>query len=169
MKDLIRRIRRHKLILAVSCLLFTIMCISCDKQEIYYRYHQLKGGEWGYRDTLVYDIDSTLFELNTPYLITIELTNNTDYPYQNIWLNMQLNLDNDSVYSHSSKEYMLADESGKWHGSGFGSLYQSSFTSKEPVVFTEKRNYCIRLVHGMRDTSLKGIEKAGIRLSKEAE
>lgn len=167
MENLIKILLRHKVVL--SCLLLlSVMTVSCSKGEIYSQYHELTDASWGYNDTLVYDIDSTLFELNTPYKVTIELTNNVGYPYQNIWFFMQANFESDSVFTGMSKEYQLADEFGKWLGSGFGSLYQSSL-SVEDVIFKEKRNYQIKLEHGMRDESLKGIEKIGIRIQKKAE
>lgn len=155
---------RHKFAL-FGLLLLAAINVSCDRQEVYYQYHELKDAKWGYKDTLTYVIDSSLFEINVPYRLTIELTNGVGYPYQNIWLFMQTDLDNDSVYTESSREYMLADEFGKWYGSGFGSLFQSTLDAGQ-VVFKEKRSYRIWLEHGMRDESLPGIEKVGIKVSK---
>jgi hypothetical protein len=66
------------------------------------------------------------FELNKPYDLAIEVTNSVSYPYQNIWFFVQSNIDADSVFVDTSKEFLLADKLGKWQGSGFGTLYQSS-------------------------------------------
>jgi gliding motility-associated lipoprotein GldH len=138
--------------------------ISCDKQEIYYRFHELKNETWAQSDTLMFDIDSTLFEVNKSYNLTIEATNSVGYPYRNIWFFIQMNIDNDSTFTNTSKEFQLADEFGKWKGSGFGSLYQSSFPFGR-ITFKEKRNYRIKLEHGMRDEPLKGIDKVGIKVT----
>ena len=146
-------------------MLLILINISCDKQEIYYHFHELKDEVWAQNDTLVFDIDSTLFELNKPYDLTIEVTNSVNYPYQNIWIFVQSNIDADSVFVDTSKEFLLADKLGKWQGSGFGTLYQSSLPFGE-ITFKEKRNYRIKIEHGMRDQTLSGIEKVGIKISK---
>lgn len=146
-------------------MLLVLINISCDKQEIYYHFHELKDEAWVQNDTLVFDIDSTLFELNKPYDLTIEVTNSVNYPYQNIWIFVQSNIDADSVFVDNSKEFLLADKLGKWQGSGFGTLYQSSLPFGE-ITFKEKRNYRIKIEHGMRDQTLSGIEKVGIKISK---
>ncbi len=167
MKSLMQRSLMPRFLLSiVFCSLLAIINTSCNEQEIFYRYHELKNADWHQKDTLFFEIDAALFELNIPYSVSIEVTNNVNYPYQNIWFFIQSNLENNSVYNSLSKEYVLADEFGKWKGSGFGSLYQISLPFYNNVVFKEKRNYIIKLEHGMRDEPLKGIERIGIRITK---
>ncbi|MDR1881740.1 MAG: gliding motility lipoprotein GldH [Prevotella sp.] len=167
MESLTRKSLMHK-ILSVGCgMLLNIMCISCGNQEAYYRFHEIKDAEWDQNDMLVFDIDSVAFELNIPYSMSIEVTNNTNYPYRNIWFFVQTNFENDSVFAKQEMQYLLADKFGKWTGSGFGTLYQASFPFNNNIVFKEKRNYRVRIEHGMRDKQLEGIEKVGIRIAKK--
>ncbi len=166
MESPIRKSLRHKAVFVLLFALLTIVNISCEKQEIYYRFHELKNAQWTQGDTMVFDVDSTLFELYTPYRLTVEVTNNAHYPYKNIWLFMQDNFKNDTIFIKSSKEFQLADEFGKWNGSGFGTLFQASFPLDENLIFTERRNYRIKLGHGMRDEPLTGIEKIGLKIEK---
>lgn len=165
MAHLIRRNLRNKVLCALLCAFLAFAHISCNHQEIYYNFHELKNAEWVQNDTLFFDIDSALFELNRPYKMSIEVTNNVNYPYQNIWFFVQTNLKNDSTFSNVSKEYLLADQFGKWKGSGFGSLHQLSLPMGD-IIFKEKRNYRIKIEHGMQDEPLVGIEKLGIKISK---
>jgi gliding motility-associated lipoprotein GldH len=165
MDRLIRKSLKNKALCALLCVFLAIAYTSCDHREIYYNFRELKNTEWAQNDTLFFDIDSTLFELNRPYRMSIEVTNNVNYPYQNIWFFVQMNLENDSTFSNISKEYLLADEFGKWKGSGFGSLYQLSLPMDD-IVFKEKRNYRVKIEHGMQDEPLTGIEKLGIKISK---
>ncbi|MDR1089679.1 MAG: gliding motility lipoprotein GldH, partial [Prevotella sp.] len=156
----IRKNLRHKAICTLLCVFLAFVYISCNHREIYYNFHEIKNAEWAQNDTLFFDIDSTLFELNTPYRMSIEVTNNVNYPYQNIWFFVQTDMENDSTFNDISKEYVLADKFGKWKGSGFGSLYQLSLPMDD-IVFKEKRNYRIKIEHGMQDEPLMGIEKLG--------
>lgn len=164
MESQIRKSLMHKALFVLCSVLLILINISCEKQEIYYHFNELKNAEWQQKDTLIFDIDSTLFELNKPYNLSIEVSNNVNYPYQNIWFFMQSNIDADSTYTDTSKEFQLADEFGKWNGSGFGSIYQSSLSFGK-ITFKERRNHRIKLEHGMRDEPLKGIEKVGVRIS----
>lgn len=164
MESQIKKDLKHKILFTLCCLLLILINISCDKQEVYYHFHELKDAQWHQKDTLLFEIDSTLFELNKPYNLSVEVSNNVNYPYQNIWFFMQSNIDTDSTYTDVSKEFQLANEFGKWNGSGFGSIYQSSLSFGK-IVFKEKRNYRIKLEHGMRDEPLVGIEKVGIKVS----
>ncbi|MBK5720398.1 gliding motility lipoprotein GldH [Dysgonomonas sp. Marseille-P4677] len=163
MESLIRGSLKLNILIIISVIL-AVINVSCNNKEIYYHFHELKDAEWAQNDTLQFDIDSTSFGLNKPYSLTIELSNNTSYPYQNIWFFIQENIEHDSIFLNKEKEFLLADEFGKWQGSGFGSLYQTSLELNK-IIFKEKRNYQIKLVHGMRDQKLKGIEKVGIRIS----
>lgn len=141
---------------------------SCGPREkIYYQFKEIKSGTWLQHDTLVFDIDTTDVEFDILYNVSVEVTNNNDYPYRNLWLFIEDNIDNDSIMERTDLEFELADELGKWNGSGFGALYQSSFPLKEKIKFNDKRKYQIRIVHGMRDESLKGIEKVGVNIFRE--
>lgn len=157
--------RRHKAVALFAGLLSLFCLFSCDQREPYFQYNELKEAAWKQHDTLFFTIDSASYEVGIPYNLYLEVTNNVNYPYQNIWFFTWDNVVNDSVYEHREKEYSLADEFGKWNGEGFGSLYQSTFMYKDHVVFVKNRDVQIKILHGMRDEELSGIEKIGIRLS----
>jgi len=142
--------------------------LSCTEKETYFQYFELKKGEWSKYDTLYYDIDSASVITNVPMNVEIELTNNSEYLYRNIWLYIQDDFAG-NLFQKYEKQYQLCDEFGKWYGAGYGSLYQLSLIYKENVIFEEKRNYRIKLVHGMRDEPLIGIEKTGIKIYPRSE
>lgn len=166
MADPTRKSRKHRGIAILCLLLMLIINISCDNKEIYYRFHELKNAEWKQNDTLFFDIDSTLFEVNKPYNVGIDVTNNVNYPYRNIWFFIQHNITTDSIPVKFSEESVLADEFGRWEGSGFGTLYQTSLPT-ERLIFPKRCNYRVKIVHGMRDEPLIGIEKIGLRISSD--
>ena len=146
-----------------SLFIIILICLSCNNRETYYQFHELKGSNWSKLDTIYFDIDSSAIHLGTNYNLIIELVNNTEYPYQNVWLHIQDDLAN-SRFTKVEKEYELADVTGKWFGSGFGPLYTLSLNYKKNISFSEKRNYQIKIVQGMRDEPLTGIEKIGLKI-----
>lgn len=153
---------KHNL-LYIVCFVIISFLTSCQGNEIYYSFQELKKGEWSKYDTLCFDIDSASVILNKPVCFNIELVNNSDYPYRNIWLYI-LDDFSDENYVKEEKQYELCDEYGKWYGSGFGSVYQLSLNYKQDIIFQEKRDYRIKIVQGMRDEPLTGIEKVGVKL-----
>lgn len=157
----------RKCTLFVCIVLLALFSFSCQHDEIYYHFKELRNAEWATNDTLVFNIDSTAFEVNRPYDISLEVTSNITYPYRNIWFFIQHDIANDSVYTDLSREYFLSDELGRSYGAGFGSLHQISFPFDKGIIFKEKRNYQIKIEHGMRDNLLIGIEKVGIRITKQ--
>lgn len=166
MENLIRRNRKNKVLITICTILFFV-ATSCNKRgDVYSHFYELKDAQWSQNDTLYFQIDSTLFSLNKAYELSLEITNNVSYSYQNIWLLIESDLTSDSGFVKIEKEFFLADEFGKWQGSGFGTLYQISFPLGE-IRFPAKRNYNIRMIQGMRDENLKGIEKIGIQISEK--
>lgn len=157
---------KHNISLSLWMGLFVILAWSCEHDEVYYQFRELKAAQWSKYDTLYFDIDSTSIATGVPYELSLEVTNNATYPYRNIWFFMQNNFATDSIFNHVEKQYAIADELGEWKGAGFGALYQISYPLDD-VVFGEKRNYRIKVEHGMRDELLTGIEKVGIRISKK--
>jgi gliding motility-associated lipoprotein GldH len=156
------KILRSNIIAVTFVLLVSLIYCSCSQQGDYYHFREIKSGTWSQHDTLKFEIDSMDIEPNVRYNISIEITNNNDYPYSNLWCYIENNIANDSIIDKTSHEFILADVFGKWNGSGFGALYQSSFQLTEQITFKEKKNYQIRILHGMRDEPLTGIEKVGI-------
>lgn len=176
-----RKSLKHRISFGLFFLLLSIVIISCTDNEGHYHIYEVKDAKWAQNDTVIFAIDSMAFEIdsasfrydsplletNTPYSLSIEVTNNVNYPYRNIWFFIQSNLESDTIQTELSKEYQIADIEGKWLGSGFGNLFQSSFLVADNILFREKRNYYIKLEHGMRDETLVGIEKVGFKLSKK--
>lgn len=143
-----------------------ILCTSCNDREIYSQYRILKDARWPQEDIVVFDIDSTLVKPGVRYNISLELTNNINYPYQNIWLFVKDNMNRPDSMEVSSIEAYLADDKGKWLGGGSWSLFQLTVPYKKDVMFPDKRNYQIRVSQGMRDEMLDGIERVGLKISE---
>lgn len=156
----------NKFRLIVLSMPFVAACIiSCSEREAYYKFQELEAGNWPVHKVLLFEIDSFAVDSNVPYDISIEITNNVDYPYQNFWLFSEYSKD-DSTTIKNEYEFILADEFGKWKGAGFASLYQTSHTVMKSVVFDKKKEHTIFMRHGMQDNVLHGIEKVGIKVTR---
>lgn len=142
--------------------LLSFIFSSCNHNEVYYRYNEIKDGKWGKNDTLVFNIDSID---NGTYNMNVDISNNINYPYQNIWLLIQSNL-TDSTFQEKIVELKIADKDGNWLGNGFGSLYQLSIPLDSKSKLDSVQGKQIKIVHNMKDDVLVGIERIGIKISK---
>lgn len=158
------RLKNSSYVVAIG--LVVALFSSCVGNETYYRSENVKNGFWYNTDTLTFVIDTTKFVVGSTYEIRIETANTAHYPYQNLWLFIQNDLQAKSNFRQDTVQVKLADEFGKWYGSGFSAFYQLSSVYKQNVVFSQKRNYTFRIVQGMRDEPLEGLERVGLKMTK---
>ncbi|NJW52035.1 gliding motility lipoprotein GldH [Salinimicrobium oceani] len=149
------------LFLGVLCLM------SCDETRVYDDYRSLPG-EW-HRDSLVQ------FKFNAPdtvkpYNLFLNVRNNFNYDFSNIYLITELNFPNGKVIS-DTLQYQMAAPSGEWLGTGFGDVKESKLWYKEQIKFTEEGEYMVTVQQAMRKrdsihgiTSLEGITEVGFRI-----
>lgn len=156
--------------LAYLIFFLAIWMSSCSQKEIYYQYEELKDGSWKQATECVFYVDSASYDSLQAYDIWLEVTHNIGYRYQDLWIGYILEIDTDTVNNEKSEiQFQIADNEGKWYGSGFGSLYQISFPLIRNVFFDRgeiRKDYRIRISHRMTDNPLIGIEKVGVRIEK---
>lgn len=139
--------------LIFCCLLFLV---SCDKERVYDEYKSLPN-EW-HRDSVV------SFQLEAPdtlnnYNLFINLRNNSDYKYSNLYIITEINFPYGKVIS-DTLQYEMAKPSGEWLGTGFGEVKESKLWYKENFRFPEAGEYSVKIQQAMRKReSTKGIKK----------
>lgn len=150
--------RIAKLILPV----LVLFLISCGEEEVYNEYVQVPESGWSQDSTLHFDVvisDTTLY-----YGVIVQFRHNTDYPYQNLWLNRDISINGTSMYS-DHVDYKLGLPTGEWIGEGFGALKSLELPYKRNALrFNNPGTYRFTFQHGMRDEVLTGIEDFGIRI-----
>ena len=131
---------------------------GCSPEPVYEQYMEVPGSEWhqGKEFHFVFDITDT----GIPYDITFQIRNTNRYPYQNLWLFV---LEEKPVgdISQDTVEYFLADDYGKWLGKGI-SVYESSLPVRSNYRFPHEGRYAFVIRHGMRDTTLTGVQEIGM-------
>ncbi len=145
---------------------FAILFSGCNKGEVYYRFKHIPQAKWSKDSVSNFTMDSIAVTTGKRYDISIELTNNNQFPYQNLWLFITQNLQ-DTNFTSDTLQIELADIYGKWHGSGSGGLYQLSIPYKTALPLYPDSTYSIQIRQGMRDEPIRGIEKVGVKV-KEA-
>jgi gliding motility-associated lipoprotein GldH len=138
---------------------------SCDQNVVFDQYVTIPDGGWNMDSMAVFklNIEST----DMAYDVNINIRNRSNYPNSNLWLFVD-------VISPSGKQVqdkvdcILADDTGRWLGSGWGDLYHVKIPYQQNVKFAETGEYTFRIIQGMREEDLKGIHNIGLRLEKAA-
>lgn len=145
---------------------------SCDKSRIFDHYESVSG-DW-HRDSLV------SFKFEAPdtvnnYNLFINLRNNSDYNFSNIYLITELNFPNGKVIS-DTLQYEMSAPSGEWLGTGFGNIKESKLWYKENIRFTETGQYLVTIQQAMRRRDsvqgiqeLEGITEVGFRIEDKTQ
>ena len=144
-------------------LLVLLALHSCVKSDVYLKYKSITTHGWS-KDSL-YTFDIPVKDTTVRYNIYVNIRNRGEYPYQNLWLFLS-RMTPDSIQSNDSIECYLADNRGKWLGSGIGSVYQMPVLYQQNVKFNKAGIYHYSIVHGMRDSVLVGINDVGMQLEK---
>ena len=99
-----------------------------------------------------------------PVFMSLYVRHLSDYPYNNLFLFRTVSTVEGMAYS-DTVDVQLADELGRWNGSGMSNLKTIMVpVGKSAVRFKKGERYTLRIQHGMRDTVLYGIQDVGVRL-----
>lgn len=151
--------QKSSLLIAFAALIFA----SCSKNEVYFKYQTVN--ETGWSKDSVYAFDINIEDPKSAYDFYINTRNRGEYPYQNLWLFIN-QIEKDSIVARDSINFYLADDFGKWLGSGVGPIYNMPVLYRQNFRFPKAGTYHYQIQHGMRDSMLIGINDVGIKIEK---
>ncbi|GLB48085.1 gliding motility lipoprotein GldH [Neptunitalea sp. Y10] len=146
--------------------------MSCDSNTIYTEFASVDGS-WNKQDTLAFDFAAP--DTTEVYNMYVNLRNNEEYAYSNLYLIVALNYPDGKVDSDTLL-YEMAKPNGEWLGKGFSSIKESKLWYKgydEPFTFSQSGDYTVEVTHAMRNNGsingvidLKGITDVGVSVEK---
>lgn len=142
--------------------LLLLLIAGCDSNRIFEEYQEIPDAVWNRNNKIKFPIE--ISDTTSVCNIYINVRNSADYPYRNLYLFVN------TVHAGKAKrdtfECILADEKGKWLGSGLGDLFDNQILFKKNVRFTSKGLYEFELEQAMRIENLPLIADVGIRIEK---
>jgi len=147
--------------------LIALSVISCDKNRVFDEYKSV-GNSW-HQDSIV-TFKLPKFDVAKKYNLFVNLRDNNDYPFNNLFLIVSLEQPNKKIIV-DTLEYQMTNPDGSLLGDGFSDIKESKLFYKEKVGFTQKGDYKVHIQQAVRQTgkvagvaNLKGITEIGFRV-----
>ena len=157
-----KKILNKLLLIFYSVLLFTMM--SCHNNDVFSQYSSVPVNGWN-KDS-AFNFNVQISDVHLKYNVFVNVRNRGEYPYQNMWLFLE-KISPDSIISRDTINFYLADQRGKWLGSGVGHSFEMLVLYQQNISFQKAGTYRYRIFQGMRDTLLTGVNDIGIRVEKQ--
>ena len=148
----------------LACIIVTFS--SCDRNRVFDEYKPLNG--WNKDSIVTFDLDN--IDSTGVYDLFINIRNNKDYQYSNLFLITEIKFPQGKVIS-DTLEYEMTKPNGEWLGTGFGDVKESKLWYKENVRFDEPGKYKVTIQQAMRKNGevdgiqeLEGITHVGFRI-----
>jgi gliding motility-associated lipoprotein GldH len=146
------------------------LCLSCTEHLAFASIESTDNGQWA-RDRAM---EFTFSELDTArtYNMFITLRNDDQYPYSNLFVIAEFTAP-DGTSQRDTLEYQMADATGEWLGTGYGSVRENKLWYREDVVFPDSGVYTVTVSHAMRKNGsaegldvLPGVLDVGLQIEK---
>lgn len=154
-----RKIKQLTVLLFFSAVVFS----SCDSARIFEQNQEIPETGWKTDNILKFDVE--IKDPSTPTNFYVNVRNADGYPYSNIYLFVKTKFPNGKM-ANDTLECILADEKGKWLGSGLGDIYDNQILFKRNVRFPMAGKYSFEIQHGMRSDVIPLIMDVGLRIAK---
>ena len=151
-------ISRHKGILLLAML---IALGSCQLKTLFEETAAIPVDGWHQDSYISFSIP--VEDTINQFEISLIIRNDARYEYSNLFLFINTTAPSGQGIG-DTVEIRMADERGKWLGSGIGGKYTQEIPFKKQVKFPQIGSYTIELVQGMRDEELEFITDVGLRI-----
>jgi len=148
-------------------LVFSFLVVSCDSNRIFDEYKSVSN-EWQ-KDDIV-EFDFTPSDTLKTYNLFINLRNNNDYKFNNLFLIAEIDFPNGKSIV-DTLEYKMTKPNGELLGTGFTDVKENKLWYKENFKFNESGAYKIKLQQAMRENgyvegvdALQGVIDIGFRI-----
>ena len=154
--------RNRKIFFASTILILMLLVISaCDNNRVYESWNDIELVGW--HEDSICDFSFNLEDISLPYNMNLGVRNTNTYPYQNLWLILNISGPENFNYQDTVK-VNLADNSGKWYGKRSASFYSYILPLYRGLSFSKGGDYTVSIKHGMRKEELPGVVSLGFRV-----
>ncbi|MGQ2983586.1 gliding motility lipoprotein GldH [Flavobacterium sp.] len=154
--------------ISLSLLGAALLLCSCDKGRVFDEYKAMDG-RWN-KDSIV----SFSFEqkdTTARYNAFVNIRNNNSYPYNNLFLIVQMQEPGTKIVKVDTLEYQMANPDGALLGEGFSDVKESKLVYKKAMQFPKPGKYIVSIQQAVRKggevpgvQELEGVTEVGFRI-----
>ena len=149
-------------------LLSLFLMFSCTDTTDFNQYKSIGTKGWKANENVLFEFD--VKDTISPKNLFINIRNNSEYGYSNLFVITELVFPNEIVVV-DTLQYEMADETGKFLGTGFTEIKENKLFYKEKKAFPISGKYMFNVRHAMRKNGdvnpiefLKGIQDVGFSI-----
>ena len=149
----------------VVILLVSIHLFSCKEIDLFEKNISIPNMQWNnnYNATGSFLIKDT----TSAYNVFLVLRHTDAYQYNNIWLNVGLQIPGDSALQYQKINLSLGDDAHGWEGIGMNDIWEvRKLISGVPKRFKKAGQYNFSIAQLMRDSPLLHVISVGISVQK---
>ena len=154
-----------------SLIIVLILISSCNNSSFLSEYKPINKNKW-HKDSIVI-VDFNIKDTLSNNAIYINLRNNKDYNFNNIFLIVSVDYPNKTKVI-DTLEYKMTNERGVFLGTGFTDIKENKLEFKDSTIFPTKGIYKFSIQQAMRINGnedgveyLEGITDVGIKIEKK--
>ena len=139
----------------------SLLLAACSRSSVLSETKALTDGAWGYDE--VFQTGLEVGDTLTPHNFFFLVRNGSNYRYRNLIIYFRTYFPN-NTYMVDTIDCPLADERGKWLGSGLGGMLDNEILFKTNVQFPFAGTYKFEIQHAMRMDTVQEIYDLGLRI-----
>ena len=132
---------------------------GCQQGVVFTEFKNIDLPGWSEDSVLVFE--GMMEDSVGDYEIQINIRHTDRYPYQNLWLFVEVAQDSIEL-RRDTIEAMMANARGEWYGAGF-SRYTLPLQYFEQISL-KQGPYQVSIQQGMREEELRGINEVGLKV-----
>ncbi|GGB77893.1 gliding motility lipoprotein GldH [Flavobacterium suaedae] len=151
----------------------TLLLCSCDEKRVFDEYKSFDG-TWNKDSIASFEFEQQ--DTTSLYNMFINIRNNNDYPYNNIFLIVEMLEPGNERAKVDTLEYQMAYPDGTLMGEGFTDVKESKLWYKENQRFPVQGTYKVNIQQAVREADkipgveeLPGIIDVGFRIESTEE
>ena len=157
-------LRKNSFLLLIAGL--SLFC-SCDEKRVFDEYKPLTG-TWNKDSIVTFEFEHK--DTVKKYDLFVTMRNNNEYPYNNLFLIVQLQQPGGLTHS-DTLEYAMANPDGTLMGEGFSDVKESKLWYKKAQRFPKPGKYLVSIRQAVRQAGevpgvqeLEGVTDVGFRI-----
>ncbi|MEO6612684.1 MAG: gliding motility lipoprotein GldH [Chitinophagaceae bacterium] len=158
------KIIKHIYLVLLVVYSLQLVVTSCSPIDLYEKSVAIPGHAWksSYKPSFSFTIKDT----SSPYQLFLVLRHNDKYNYNNIYINLGIQLPGSDSIRIIRKDLTLATNEKGWLGNGMDDIYEHRIKFGEPEFF-KAGNYTFTIQQIMREDPLENVFNVGLRLEKK--